>query len=139
MGEDDVWDAAVTYKQDIGDFSVLARAGYGARNDPGTVRQSTPNPYVVGGTPCISGSGIATSLPNFECTWEGAAATVKHEPTGLFVFGGWGRMVVYTGNQVTEARLIEPDSTTWSSATPPPPPPVRRSDHRRVDQLLTLR
>jgi hypothetical protein len=89
-GEDDVWDAAVTYKQDIGDFSVLARAGYGARNDPGTVSQSTPNPHVVGGTPCISGSGIATSLPNFECTWEGAAATVKHEPTGLCVFGGWG-------------------------------------------------
>jgi hypothetical protein len=67
----------------------------------------------VGGTPCISGTTVTTSLPNFECTWEGAAATIKHEPTGLFVFGGWGRMVVDTGNTATEAKLIEPDSTTW--------------------------
>ncbi len=37
-GEDDVWDAALTYKEKFGDFSVLARAGYGASNDPGTVR-----------------------------------------------------------------------------------------------------
>jgi hypothetical protein len=93
MGEDDVWDAALTYKQDIGDFSILVRAGYGASNDPGTLR--TPNliPYVIGGTPCISGTSVATSLPAFECTWEGASATVKHVPMGLFVLGGWGRMV----------------------------------------------
>src|ERR1700736_2625143 len=32
---------------------------------------------------------------------------------GLFVFGGWGRMAVDTGNPVTEVKLIEPDSTTW--------------------------
>jgi hypothetical protein len=31
----------------------------------------------------------------------------------LFDFGGWGRMVVDTGNPVTEVKLIEPDSTTW--------------------------
>jgi hypothetical protein len=31
----------------------------------------------------------------------------------LFVFGGWGRMVVDTGNTATEAKLVEPDSTTW--------------------------
>ncbi len=80
---------------------------------PARVRSPTLNPYVVGGTPCISGSTVTTSLPNFECTWEGAAATVKHDPTGLFVFGGWGRMVVDTGNTATEAKLIEPDSTTW--------------------------
>jgi hypothetical protein len=112
-GEDDVWDAALTYKQEFGDFSILARAGYGASNDPGTLR--TPNliPYVIGGTPCISGTTVASSLPAFECTWEGAAATIKHEPTGLFVFGGWGRMVIDTGNTATDAKLIEPDSTTW--------------------------
>ena len=45
---------------------MLARAGYGASNDPGTVRSPTLNPYVVGGTPCISGTTVATSLPNFE-------------------------------------------------------------------------
>ena len=34
-GEDDVGDVALIYKGDIGDFSVLARAGYGRSNDPG--------------------------------------------------------------------------------------------------------
>jgi hypothetical protein len=28
---------------------------------------------------------------NYDCTWEGAAATIKHKPTGLYVYGGWGR------------------------------------------------
>jgi predicted porin len=112
-GEDDVWDAAVTYKQDIGDFSVLARAGYGASNDPGILSIAQPTNFVVGGTPCISSSSIATSLPNFDCTWEGAAATIKHGPTGLFVFGGWGRMVIGTDHVFPAGNIIEPDSTTW--------------------------
>jgi hypothetical protein len=112
-GEDDVWDAALTYKQTFGDFSVLARAGYGASNDPGTLRAVALNPYVVGGTPCISSSGVATSLPSFECTWEGAAATIQHEPTGLFVFGGWGRQVVDTDHVFPAGTILEPDSTTW--------------------------
>jgi hypothetical protein len=112
-GEDDVGDVALTYKQTIGDFSVLARAGYGSSNDPGNMRDGVPSTYVVGGTPCISGSTVATSLPNFDCSWEGAAATVMHDPTGLYVFGGWGRMDIDTGNPVTERRLIEPVSTTW--------------------------
>jgi hypothetical protein len=117
-GEDDVGDVALTYKQTLGDFSILARAGYGSSNDPGyqrdgTQRDGKPGTYVVGGTACISSSTVASSLPNFECTWEGAAATVMHDPTGLFVFGGWGRQDVSTGNPVTERRLIEPVSTTW--------------------------
>ena len=85
-GEDDLWDAALTYKQQFGEFRVVARAGYGASNDPGVVRSPTLNPYVVGGTPCISGTTITTSLPNFECTWEGAAAFLQHEPTGFFLY-----------------------------------------------------
>jgi hypothetical protein len=116
-GEDDVGDVALTYKQTFGDFSVLARTGYGTSNDPGDertgVRYNVPSRYVVGGTPCISGSTIATSLPNFECSWGGAAATVMHDPTGLYVFGGWGRMDISTGNRVTDRRLIDPISTTW--------------------------
>jgi porin-like protein len=97
-GEDDLWDAALTYKQQFGEFRVVARAGYGASNDPGVVRSPTLNPYVVGGTPCISGTTITTSLPNFECTWEGAAAFLQHEPTGLFLYGGWGRQSVHTAH-----------------------------------------
>ena len=111
--ENVIWDAALTYKQDIGDFSILARAGYGASNYPGAPRSIPLNPYVVGGTPCISGSTVTTSLPGFECTWEGAAATIKHEPTGLFVFGGWGRQSVHTDHVFPPGTVLEPDSTTW--------------------------
>ena len=112
-GEDDIGDVALTYKQSIHDFSVLARAGYGSSNDPGTLRNVALNPYVVGGSACISSSGVASSLPAFDCRWGGAAATIQHNPTGLYVFGGWGKQTIDTGNTVTDARLIEPDSTTW--------------------------
>ncbi len=113
LGDDDVWDAAVTYKQTFLDFSVLARAGYGASNNPGSLRSTPQGNYAVGGTPCISGGNIATSLPNFSCTWEGAAATITHDPTGLFVFGGWGRQSVRTDHVFPPGTVFEPDSTTW--------------------------
>ena len=61
-GENDIWDVGVIYKGDIGDFNVQATAGYGRSNDPGITRLSVPS-YVVGGTPCISGSTTTTSLP----------------------------------------------------------------------------
>ena len=107
-GEDDLWDVALTYKNDIGDFSVLARVGYGHSTDPGT--QLTG--FVVGGTPCISSSSIASSLPNFECAWGGAGATIIHKPTGLFLYGGWGKQHIDTDGTAA-ATLFNPDSTTW--------------------------
>jgi hypothetical protein len=55
---------------------------------------------------------VTTSLPGFECTWEGAAATIKHEPTGLFVCGGWGRQSVHTDHVFPASTVFEPDSTT---------------------------
>jgi hypothetical protein len=106
-GEDDLWDTALTYKNDFGDFSVLARVGYGESNDSGTQNTSPAN-YVVGGTPCISST---TKTPgHFECSWEAAGATVIHKPTGLFLYGGWGRQhVVATGAN----NPVDPDSTVW--------------------------
>jgi hypothetical protein len=119
-GESDIWDVALTYKNDIGDFSVVARAGYGESDVPGTqvgtaVVPGTgiPTSYVVGGTTCISSSTTTASLPNFECRWGGAAATVMHKPTGLFVFGGWGKQTIDTGNAIAKSQLLDPDSTTW--------------------------
>lgn len=112
-GEASLWDVSLTYKNDIGDFSVLARAGYGQSNNPGTQFTGTPSTYVTGGTSCISSSTTTASFPNFRCDWEGAAATIMHKPTGLFVFGGWGQQHIDTGNSATENLLVEPDSTTW--------------------------
>jgi hypothetical protein len=112
-GEDDIWDVALTYKNDIRDFSVLARVGYGESTDPGTRFNGTPGTFVAGGTPCISSSTTAASLPRFRCEWGGAAATIMHKPTGLFVFGGWGKQHIGTGNTTTEDQIVDPDSTTW--------------------------
>lgn len=114
-GEDDLWDLALTYKGDIGDFSVLARAGYGESTDagaqigPAASGNKAPTSYVVGGSTCISSSTITNSATGFKCSWEGAGATVLHKPTGLFVFGGWGRQSIETAS----TTLLEPDSTVW--------------------------
>ena len=113
-GEASLWDVALIYKNDdIHDFSVLVRAGYGQSNNPGTQFNGSPSTYVAGGTACISSSTTTASFPNFRCDWEGAAATIMHKPTGLFVFGGWGKQHIDTGNPATESQLVEPDSTTW--------------------------
>lgn len=112
-GEASLWDVALQYKNDIGDFSVLVRGGYGQSNNPGTQFSGTPSTYVAGGTACISSSTTTASLPNFRCDWGGAAATIMHKPTGLFVFGGWGTQHIDTGNPTTEPQLIEPVSTVW--------------------------
>jgi predicted porin len=123
-GEDDIWDVALTYKGDIGDFSVLARAGYGQSNDPGTqigtaVSPSTgvPTSYDVGGTTCISSSTTSASTPpkgiGFNCSWEGAGATILHKPTGLFVFGGWGSQTIDLDGGTTATQLVEPTSSVW--------------------------
>jgi hypothetical protein len=121
-GEKSLWDAALNYKNDIGDFNVVARAGYGQSNDPGTQlpagttpasSTAVPTTYDVGGTTCISSSTTSASLPEFDCRWAGAAATILHKPTGLFVYGGWGWQTIDTGNAIAKSQLLEPDSTTW--------------------------
>jgi hypothetical protein len=119
-GEDDLWDIALTYKGDIGDFSILARVGYGESTDPGTQNgpgaagTAIPTSYVAGGTSCISSSTTTASTGHFECQWGGAGATVWHKPTGLFVYGGWGKQSIHVNdNLITTANLVDPDSTVW--------------------------
>ena len=112
-GEDDLWDVALTYKGDIGDFSVLARAGYGESTDPGVTIPSGASSYVIGGTTCNSSTSSTASQQDFKCSWEGAGATVIHKPTGLFLFGGWGRQEVEGGNVLTQSELFDRDSTVW--------------------------
>lgn len=112
-GEDDIGDVALMYKNDIGDFSVLAKVGYGTSNDPGTMVTVPQGSYVVGGTACISGSTTVTSLPNFECKWGGAAATIMHKPTGLFLFGGWGQLSVHTDHVFPAGTEFLPTSNMF--------------------------
>jgi hypothetical protein len=52
--------------------------------------------FVPDGTPCISSSTNVTSEPDFHCRWGGVASTIMHNPTGLFVYGGWGQITTTT-------------------------------------------
>ncbi len=72
-GADDLWDVALTYSGEIGDFKLAAKVGYGNSTD-----------HTSAGTAC---RGPAA---NFECSWAGSAGTIKHQPTGLYLFGGYG-------------------------------------------------
>jgi len=112
-GEGHIADAALTYAGEHGDFKVKARAGYGTSNSPGIMFTGLDGSLVVGGTACISGSSTATSLPNFQCNWGGAAATVMHEPTGLFLYGGWGQQSVHTDHVFPAGTLFLPTSNMW--------------------------
>lgn len=58
-----------------------------------------------------TGSCVATL--GTHCTWWGAAGTVQHKPTGLFVYGGYGE---HTDDDIKAATLnpaAEDKNTTW--------------------------
>ena len=70
-GEDDMGGVALTYKNEFGDFKVLARAGYEHNSDSNI-------------------SACNTAVDDLDCEWWGAAGTIMHKPTGLYVYGGFG-------------------------------------------------
>jgi predicted porin len=85
-GEDDMWDALASYEGVIGEFKVKVQGGYGEATDqPSTKCDGTKTDY--------------------ECHWFGAGATIMHEPTGLYVFGGYGW-------QKVESQVAGPDDTS---------------------------
>lgn len=69
-GEDDMGGVALTYKTELGDFKVLARAGYEQNSD--------------------ETSSACSSVAALDCHWWGAAGTIMHKPTGLYVYGAYG-------------------------------------------------
>ncbi|WP_295558523.1 porin [uncultured Hyphomicrobium sp.] len=90
-GEDDMWDMALTYKGEIGDFKLTAKAGYGESTDPGTNKDR-----------CSVGTG--------DCQWWGVAGTIQHAPSGIYIYAGYG------GDQIdlTAAQAGEDDgSDIW--------------------------
>lgn len=70
-GEDDDWGMSLNYTNKWGDFQVLAKAGYGENSDENI--------------------GCSTKTAPTNCQLFGAAATVMHVPTGLYVYGGYGQ------------------------------------------------
>jgi len=87
-GADDLWDAALTYKGDVGAFKLVGKVGYGESTD-------------ASATSC----GDANDT---KCRWAGAAGTIMHKPTGFYVFGGYG------WQQIDNPTVGADDtSTTW--------------------------
>ncbi len=70
-GEDDDWGMSLNYANNWGDFKVLAKVGYGENSDENI--------------------GCSTKTAPTDCQLFGAAATIMHVPTGLFVYGGYGQ------------------------------------------------
>ncbi len=95
-GEDDLWDTALTYKGEVGDFKLLAKAGYGEMTDD--------NNNTNAGS-CVGNLGM-------NCTWWGVAGTIQHKPTGLFVYGGYGE---HTDEDVKAVfgAAAEDTNTAW--------------------------
>jgi predicted porin len=91
-GEDDLWDVLGEYKGKVGAFKVKARVGYGESTDPSATKCGGP-------------------AADFKCDWFGAGATIQHEPTGLYVFGGYGWQQIDTPtfavDDTSEAWLIQ--------------------------------
>lgn len=87
-GEDDLWDTSLSYKGKIQDIKLLGRIGYGESTDPDSTKCGGP-------------------VADFKCTWWGAAGTAMHEPTGLYVYGGYGQQTV------DSLGALDDTSTTW--------------------------
>jgi hypothetical protein len=71
-GEDDDWGVSLTYKNMWGDFKVLGKVGYGENSDEN-----------IG----CADKGFAGT----DCEIFGAAGTIMHVPTGLYVYGGYAQ------------------------------------------------
>jgi predicted porin len=70
-GEDDMWGVALTYKGDLADFKVVGKIGYEHNTDSNT-------------------AACNSKAAELDCQWWGAAGTILHQPTGLYVYGGYG-------------------------------------------------
>jgi hypothetical protein len=93
-GEDDLWDTSLTYKGEFNGIKLLGKIGYGESTDPSSA-----------GTNC---GGPIAGAEKFKCAWWGAAGTVMHEPTGLYLYGGYGQQQIDS-----LPGAFDDTSTTW--------------------------
>lgn len=78
-GEDDMWGVALTYKNTMGDFGVLAKVGYEESTDESISR-------------CNGIGAAVNNKADDHCQWWGAAGSVMHNPTGIYVYGAYGEL-----------------------------------------------
>ncbi len=85
-GEDDLWAMALTYANTLGDFKLLGKVGYGQNSDE-----------------TIS---TCSKINGQDCELFGAAGTIMHVPTGLYVYGGYAQ-----NHDNTEADIAGAEAT----------------------------
>ena len=91
-GEDDQGGVSLTYKNSFHfdsfhEFKIIAKGGW---------EQSTDE-FLTGCAP-FSGSGAP---PQENCEWWGGAATIMHVETGLYVYGGFGRLIDHSVKDIS--------------------------------------
>ena len=95
-GVDDIWDAKLNYKGEIGDFALLGQVGYGENTSEQVLNCAT------------------TDKKDADCRWFGAAGTIMHKPTGLYVYGGYARETDEDrGLAVPPGTNIDKDDKSW--------------------------
>jgi predicted porin len=95
-GVDDVWDAKLNYKGELGDFALVGQVGYG--------RNSTETKLN-----CSASDAI-----HADCRWFGAAGTIMHKPTGLYVYGGYAKERDDSRALLAPAGAnVDKDDTSW--------------------------
>lgn len=95
-GEDDIWAMALTYANTLGDFKLLGKVGYGQNSDETISKCSTTGSKGVGGQ---------------DCELFGAAGTIMHVPTGLYVYGGYAQN--HDNAEAKSGNGAEATDTMW--------------------------
>ncbi|MFM7085158.1 MAG: porin [Hyphomicrobium sp.] len=94
-GEDDLFDAALRYKQKHGDFDLKVNGGYGrsTQKTAGSLPPTGEYPSRSCGpsAPLQDVNGVGQG--DF-CQWWGVGGNIKHDPTGLYVYGAYGAQQV---------------------------------------------
>jgi len=97
-GNDDIWDAKLNYKGDIGEFALLGQVGYAQNTTEGSTKCSDSD-----------NAGFRA-----DCRWWGAAGTIMHKPTGLYVYGGYAKEQNNSRALVAVAgSAVDDDDTSW--------------------------
>ena len=94
------WDAALTYKGDVGEFAYLPRPVMARGTDPSS-------------TPCAESPFRESHCSRrFQVQVGGDLATVMHKPSGLYVYGGYGWQQI-DGTCPHSPVAQDDSSTTW--------------------------
>ncbi len=111
-GEDDIWDMALTYKGEVGDFKLVGKVGYGESNDPSTASGTGANCGVVAGDRTATGG----ELPVRSCTpprvCMSTVATASRTTEAFEAVGRDGESTTWFVQAGIERKFVDLGKTT---------------------------